>query len=314
MAGSKLHSASGRVPSQSSSAISSTVASAGYAPTRRLVSLPVETASYAEIAAKGRATSGSAAVSPEKCSSSANDFNRVRRAACNQPYNHARRGDARREHFSAGARPQDGQQRNHRQACPQRKRPERRFARDAQKRQDEPRRHQIYPEIPRETALRNSFGRADTSSPCLFGRNQPVSSSCPCGRGCTPPGILLPSSSFSPADAASLRVIFHPRTAAYTPRRGTARSCRFPRVRLQNLDGALRAIHGNADGMQRKQLPYFWGQGKETLFPLSLQRQGLHIPHLYPNFLQLQNHRHQPRVLRRLRYQIQPHIRPHPPH
>ena len=38
MAGSKPHSASGRLPSQSSSAISSTVASAGYAPTRRLVS------------------------------------------------------------------------------------------------------------------------------------------------------------------------------------------------------------------------------------------------------------------------------------
>ena len=154
-----------------------------------------------------------------------NDLNRVRRAACNQPYNHARRGDARREHFSAGARPQDGQQRNHRQACPQRKRPERRFARDAQKRQDESRRHQKCQNPARNRAAQFLWQSRHLLT--MFGRNQPASSSCPRGRGCTPPGILLPSSSFSPADAALLRVIFHPRTAAYTPRRGTARSCRF---------------------------------------------------------------------------------------
>lgn len=40
----------------------------------------------------------------------------------------------------------------------------------------------------------------------------------------------------------------------------------FPRVRLQNLDGELRAIHGNADGMQRKRLPYWGGRGKELYF------------------------------------------------
>ena len=160
------------------------------------------------IAAKGRATSGSAAVSPVKCSSSARTTSTasaappaishtitpaaVMPAASIFPPGRVRRMDSSaitgRLVPSASAQSDDSPV-THKSV---------RMSPDAIK----------SARIPRETALRNSFGRADTSSPCLFGRNQPVSSNCQHRHGWTPPDILLPSSSFSPADAASLRVIF----------------------------------------------------------------------------------------------------------
>ena len=178
------------------------------------------------IAAKGRATSGSAAVSPEKCSSSARTTSTasaappaishtitpaaVMPAASTFPRGRVRRMDSSaitgRLVPSASAQSDDSPV-THKSV---------RMSPDAIK----------SARIPRETALRNSFGRADTSSPCLEEINQ-LRPAVRAGAVALLRVFCFHRHHFRQQTLRHFGRFSHSRTAAYTPRRGTARSCRF---------------------------------------------------------------------------------------